>query len=162
MPNYVNKKLTKFNHQKPTRPQYAPHKWMKPVYGRKLQYAPPPDRSDFLDAKGATRIQSINGPFLYYGRAVDPTILTALNEIATQQSKPTITTEHKAQMLMDYLHTYPNTKLQFYAGDMKLQVETDAAYLVLPNAKSRVAVHFYLLAYSPQTNLILSNSMLLY
>ena len=63
---------------------------------------------------------------------------------------------------MDYLHTYPNAKLRFYAGDMKLQVETDAAYLVLPNAKSRVAVHFYLLAYSPQTNLILSNSMLLY
>ena len=147
MPNYVAKKLKKFQHNKPARPQYAPHKWSKPVYGRKLQYTPPPDTSDFLDKKGITRIQSINGSFLYYGRAVDPTILTALNEIATQQSKPTITTEQKAQMLMDYLATYPNAKLRFYAGDMKLHVETDAAYLVLPNVRSRVAGHFYLSAF---------------
>ena len=47
MPNYVNKKFKKSNHQKPTRPQYAPHKWLKPAYGRKLQYAPPLDTSDF-------------------------------------------------------------------------------------------------------------------
>ena len=57
-------------------------------------------------------------------------------------------TEKKAQMPMDYLSTYPNTKLQFYAGDMKLHVEIDAAYLVLPNARSRVAGHFYLSAFS--------------
>ena len=50
-------------------------------------------------------------------------------------------------MLMDYLATCPNTKLRYYAGDMKFQVESDAAYLVLPNAKSRVAGHFYLLAF---------------
>ena len=49
-------------------------------------------------------------------------------------------------MLMDYLYTYPNAKLRFYAGDMKLQVEADAAYLIIPNAKSRVAGHFYLSA----------------
>ena len=30
---------------------------------------------------------------------------------------------------------------------MKLHVEIDAAYLVLPNAKSRVAGHFYLSTY---------------
>ena len=34
---------------------------------------------------------------------------------------------------------------------MKLQVETDAAYLVLPNARNRVAGHFYLTAY-PTSN----------
>ena len=147
MPNYVRKKLIKFKHKPPIRPQYAPHKWLKPAYGKKLQYAPPPDESDFLDPKGITRIQSINGSFLYYGRAVDPTILTALNEIATQQSRPTVTTEKKAQMLMDYLATFPNAKLRFYAGDMKLHIETDAAYLVLPNARSRVAGHFYLTAF---------------
>ena len=50
---------------------------------------------------------------MYYGRAVDPTILTELNEVAMQWSKPTIATEQKARMLMDYLVTYPNAKLQF-------------------------------------------------
>ena len=114
---------------------------------KKLQYAHPPDETDFLPPKGITRIQSINGSFLYYRPAVDPTILTALNEIATQQSKPTMLTEKKVHILMDYLFTYLNAKLQYYRGNMKLQVESDAAYLVLPNAKSRVAGHLYLLAF---------------
>ena len=147
MPNYVQKKLIKFQHNKPTRPQYAPRKWLKLAYGKKLQYAPPPDDSELLAAEGITRIQSINGSFLYYGRAVYPTILTALNEIATQQAKPTIATDQKAKMLMDYLATYPNAKLRFYAGIMQLQVKTDAVYLVLPNARSRLAGHFYLSAF---------------
>ena len=45
---------------------------------------------------------------------------------------------------MGYLAIYPNATLHFYVGDMKLQVETDAAYLMTPNARSRVAGHFYL------------------
>ena len=129
MPNYVNKKLHKFRHTKPHRPQYAPHKWPKPAYGRKLQYAPPPDTTDYLNKNCITCIQSINGSFLYYGRAIDPTILTALNNIATQQAKPTVTTKEKALVLMDYLATYPNAKLRYYAGDMKLHVKTDALTL---------------------------------
>ena len=122
---------------------------LKPAYGRKLQYASPPDDSDYLLQKGINQIQSINGSFLYYGCAVDLTILTTLNNISTQQSKPTILTKQKVQMLMDYLATYPNAKLCYYAGDMQLQVESDVAYLVLPNARSRVAGHFYLLAFLP-------------
>ena len=47
-------------------------------------------------------------------------------------------------MLMDYLHTFPNATLCFYAGDMQLHVESDAAYLVLPGVHSLVAGHFYL------------------
>ena len=151
MPGYVATKLKKFQHPTPSKPQYAPHKWLKPAYGKKLQYAPPPDETDRLDAKGTKRIQSICGSSLYYARTVDPTILPALNEMATQQSKPTINTQRKANMLMDYLNTYPNAKLRFYAGTMTLKVDSDAAYLVLPNAKSRVAGHFYLEA-NPQPN----------
>ena len=55
--------------------------------------------------------------------------------------------QKKAQMLMDYLATYTQAKLRFYAGDMKLQVETDAACLVMPKARSRLAGHFYLSAF---------------
>ena len=42
-------------------------------------------------------------------------------------------------MLLDYLCTYPNAVLRYYAGDMQLSVKSDAAYLVLPGAKSRIA-----------------------
>ena len=47
---------------------------------------------------------------------------------------------------MDFLHTFPNAKSQFYAGDIQLHIDSDAAYLVLPGACSRPAGHFYLLA----------------
>ena len=50
-------------------------------------------------------------------------------------------------MLMDYLCTFPNATLRFYAGDMQLCIESDAAYLVLPKTRSRIAGHFYLNAH---------------
>ena len=58
---------------------------------------------------------------------------------------------------MDYLNTYPNAKLRYYAGTMTLQVDSDAAYLVLPNARSRVAGHFYLEALPKPTKTYPSN-----
>ena len=47
-------------------------------------------------------------------------------------------------MLMDYLTTYPDAILRFTKSDMILYVDSDAAYLVLPQARSRIAGHFYL------------------
>eukprot|EP00957_Ditylum_brightwellii_P043116 3266582-Ditylum_brightwellii.AAC.1 len=47
-------------------------------------------------------------------------------------------------MLLDYMRMYPNAKLPFYAGNMQLSVDSDAAYLVLPGTKNRFASHFYL------------------
>ena len=144
MPNFVTKALHKFQHSPPPKPQYAPHKWTKPAYGSKTQYAPEPDRTDRLDAKGTRLIQSIVVSVLYYGRAIDSTILPALNEISAQQSKPTKNTLEETDMLMDYLHTYPNGKIRYFAGSMQLMIDSDAAYLVLPGAKSRIAGHYML------------------
>ena len=45
---------------------------------------------------------------------------------------------------MDYVSTYPNPILRFYASDMVLTSKSDAAYLVLPKARSRAAGFFYL------------------
>ena len=52
MPNYVSKALAQLNHPTPTRPQYAPHKWIKPTYGQKDQYAQQPDDTVKLPPKG--------------------------------------------------------------------------------------------------------------
>ena len=43
----------------------------------------------FLNKAETITVQSITGSILYYARAVDPTMLPALNDIATQQAKPT-------------------------------------------------------------------------
>ena len=47
--------------------------------------------------------------------------------------------------LMDYLHTHPYSVIQFHASDMILYIKSDAAYLVLPQARSRVTIIFYLI-----------------
>jgi hypothetical protein len=79
---------------------------------------------------------------LYYGRAIDYTILPALNDIARQQAKPTVTTMIRARQLLDYVRTYPTTILRYHASAMILHVDSDAAYLVLPEAKSRIASYY--------------------
>ena len=40
---------------------------------------------------------------------------------------------------MDYVHTYPNAYIRFYTSDIILHVDSDAAYLVAPKARSRIA-----------------------
>jgi hypothetical protein len=143
MPEYVIKTLERLCHPLPKRPQYAPHAWNKPVFGRKVQYANY-DETPLLDATGIKFVQSTVGSFLYYARAIDPTMLVALNEIGQQQAKPTEKTRRACKMLLDYAATYPNTKIRYHASDMILHCDSDAAFLVSPNAKSRYAGYFYL------------------
>ena len=45
---------------------------------------------------------------------------------------------------MDYLHTYSNASIRYHKSDMLLHIDSDAAYLVLPKARSRVAGYFQL------------------
>jgi hypothetical protein len=143
MPQYVTKALAKFQHSPPRLPQHSPHPWTAPAYGQKIQYATT-DQSPALNAKETQQIQAIAGTFLYYARAVDSTILVALNEIANQQAKPTMLTRAACDMLLDYLSTHPDATVRFYASDMILHVIADAAYLVLPNARSRCAGLYFL------------------
>ena len=144
MPTYIPNALGKLNHPDPTTPQFAPHRWNRPNYGATQQFAPLEDTTTTLPPSDKTRIQSITGTLLYYGRAVDSTILPAVNDIASTQARPTEQTVNKATMLLDYLKTYPQAKVRFYSSDMVLHADSDAAYLVLPGAKSRVAGYFYL------------------
>ena len=67
------------------------------------------DTSPKLSASETKVIESIVGSFLYYGRAVDQIILTALNEVGMQQSKSTRQKKQKAMRLVDYLSTCSNT-----------------------------------------------------
>ena len=46
-------------------------------------------------------------------------------------------------MLLDYLSTYPDAKIRYTKSDMILHLDSDAAYLVAPKARSRVAGYFY-------------------
>ena len=144
MPGYIDNLLDRLNHKKPKQPVDAPHKWRKPVFGKTTQYNIPLDNSPRLTQAAAILLQSTVGSLLFYSRAVDPSMLPGLNEISTQQASPTTKTQRKVSDLLDYVSTHSNAVIRFHASDMILHVDSDAAYLVLPKAKSRLAGHYFL------------------
>ena len=46
-------------------------------------------------------------------------------------------------MLLHYLSTYPDAKIRYTKLDTILHLDSDAAYLVAPKARSRIAGYFY-------------------
>jgi hypothetical protein len=149
MPGYVEATLLCLQHKPPARPQFAPHQWTQPAYGQKLHLAPI-DTSPKLDQTGIKFVQSCVGSLLYYARVVDSTMLPAINEISGLQARPTTNTMKACTMLMDYAHTYPLAILRYHVSDMASHIDTDAAYLVLPNTRSRYAGHYsYLIDHPP-------------
>ena len=115
-----------------------------PAYGQRLQIDPDLDSSELIDQKGTKFMQSVVGIFLYYARALDPTMLRALNEISRTQVRPTKDTMAKAKWFLDYAATYPNAIIRYHARKMVLHIDSGAAYLVLPESRSVYAGHFYL------------------
>jgi len=77
---------------------------------------------------------------------VHPTnsLLLAVNEASTTQAKLTELTKEECQQILDYTTIYNNVFIQFHASDMISHVDSDTAYLALPNTRSRVARYYYL------------------
>jgi hypothetical protein len=143
MPGYIANVLNTFQHDAPRTPQHTPSKYITPVYGAKMQFATK-DNSPPLAATQCTEIHKINGSILYYSRAVDPTVLMALNNIATEQTAATEKTKAMAGQLLDYLSTHPDANIRFQASDMILHIHSDASYLSDSKAKSRLGGLYYL------------------
>ena len=135
------------NYKPHKNPQYSPHEYVPINWTSHTnrQYAMEEDTSAFLSIPDTKYVQSAIGSLLYYGRALDGSILPTLSKIASKQATPTIKTKQQIQHLLDYVNSYPTAYLRFHASDMELTVDSDAAYLVMPKARSRIAGHFRLL-----------------
>jgi hypothetical protein len=149
MPGYVSNVLSKFQHDAPNHPQHTPSRYVTPVYGAKTQYAtkdetPPPMAQQCLT------IQKVKGSFLYYARSIDPTVLMPLNGIATEQTKANEKTQAAMNQLFDYLATQPDATIRYHASDMILHIHSDASYLSVSNARSRIGGLFFLGNKSPE------------
>ena len=79
-------------------------------------------------------------------------MLPVLNEISTQQSKPTAHTITKCNLLLDYAATYPNPVIRYHARNIILHGDTSDAYLFLPKVCSRIAGHVYIRDHPPPTH----------
>jgi hypothetical protein len=148
MPGYVSNVSSKFQHDTPKHPQHTPSRYVMPVYGAKTQYATK-DKTPPLTAQQCLTIQKVTGSVLYYARAVDPTVLMPLNDIATEQTKVTEKTQDATNQLLDYLATHPDATIRYHASDMILHIHSDASYLSVSNARSRLGGLFFLGNQSP-------------
>ena len=80
---YIGKALTQFNHLTTSKRQDLLYPSTSTKYGTKIQYAQTPVNAPLLDKTGKRYIQHVCGKFLFYGRAVDSTILVILSAIAS-------------------------------------------------------------------------------
>lgn len=144
MPGYVEKALAQFGHTRPTNPQHSPFPSAAIQYGAKKQYAKLDSTAPPVSAKEKKWIQQVVGKFLFYGRAVDSTLLCPLSAIASQSATPTTETLARTKQILDYLATQDEAIITYNASDMILAGHSDASYLSEPKARSRAGGHFFL------------------
>jgi hypothetical protein len=144
MPGYIERALQRFKHIAFPKAEHAPHPWQRPTYGAKTQFAATPDASPSLDAADKTRILEVLGTLLFYARAIDSTLLTAIGELATEQSQATKSTMDKLSQLLNYCAAHPDATVRFTASDMILAVDSDASYLSIVKGRSRATGYFFL------------------
>jgi hypothetical protein len=144
MPGYIDKALQRFAHERPRRVQNSLHPHIAVKYGAKVQYVVAEVPSHPLDKEGQKYIQAVIGTLLYYSRAVDPTMLVALNAIATQTASPTQKTLERVKQLLDYAASQEDAVLTYHASNMVLAIHSDAGYLNESKARSRAGGHFFL------------------
>jgi hypothetical protein len=73
-----------------------------------------------------------------------------LNDIATEQTKATEKTKAATNQMLDYLVTHPDATIRYHASGMILNIHSDASYLSVSNAQSRVGGLFFLDKKSPK------------
>ena len=141
MDGYVEQALQELGHETPKQHYKGPSKAIQKVYGQTLQLA----HTDTSPAMSQAEIkfkQRAVGKFLFYARAIDNTMLHALNDIAT--SPDTTSTNAAVKYFLNYAACNPSASIIYRQSDMQLSVESDAAYLVCPEARSRAGGYHYL------------------
>ena len=113
MPGYTREALDRFQHEFLVRNRFSLHKCTPPIFGAKrtIQYAKTPADSEKLDTKGTHLVQSIAGTFLYYTSAIDSTMMTMLNSIASEQANAT---EYTLKSARDSLPMQQLTRIYTY------------------------------------------------
>ena len=98
---------------------------------------------------------------MFYGRAVNPTMLTAITAIASQQSVQTAETMKRVKKFLDYCASQDNEITDFQKSDMKLAGNIDTGYLSNPKACSRAGGHFFVMnssSFPPDNGVVLTVS----
>jgi hypothetical protein len=144
IPGYIEHALKCFWHPHPKYTEHVPHAWQKPTYGTTTQLTPDPNHTPALDAADCQHVQEVIGILLYYAQAVDPTLLTALGTLATQQAQGMQATLEALTQLLNYCATHPDASIHCQASDMVLWAHSNASYLSAPKGQSHAASYYFL------------------
>ena len=101
MPNYISKLLHALQHLTPAKPQNSPHAHIPIKYGATSQLVIDPPPLARVSDKDIKYVQRVVGSLLYYARAVDSTLLTALSSIAAEKTQATSNTMKKVSQILD-------------------------------------------------------------
>ena len=111
MPGYIKRLRQRYEHISPKKMQQSPYRAQPKIYGAAAQKSMPPDYPPLINEEQKKLVQQIIGGVLYYGRAVDLTVLPALSSIESEQASATEKTEKKCTQLLDYLATHDNARI---------------------------------------------------
>jgi hypothetical protein len=136
IPGYVKKAMQRFQRTH-LKGADSPIIYVPPNYSKHQQEAPLEEPSIPLTAAETLELQAIVGVFLFYSRAVDPTMLTAINKIASRQSKPTSLIKKEVERFLQYANKWPDATMRIRASNMKLVCHSDGSYLSESEARSR-------------------------
>ena len=143
MPKYIDKLLQRVRPDG-VKGASTPAVYTPPNYGNPGAQKASVDDSNPANDEQKKLLQSVIGTLLYYSRAVDPSICTAVHELGSVQSKPTENDMAKMERLLQYVSRHRNNGIRFYASSMILQSMSDASYLCRPRARSVFGCTHYL------------------
>jgi hypothetical protein len=83
-----------------------------------------------------TWIQQVVGSLLFYARALDLSLLTAVCQLSSHQSTPTQHDLSSAHRLLNYASSHPNPHKTIHPSSMALWACTDASFLSRPKSGS--------------------------
>jgi hypothetical protein len=75
---------------------------------------------------------------------VDPTMLCAVNKLASSQAAPSPATLAQADRILQFAAKHPNVAIVLKASDMQLQCHSDESYLSEANSRSRTGGSLFL------------------
>lgn len=130
------KALHQFMHGNPAKPCHSPSKHVPPKHGEKAQRCKMDASAPMTETK-KLYLQQICGKFLCCARAAGGTILHALNDLASRQSNGTQETIKAMLHFLNLAATHPNAKKVCRASGMILPMGSDAAHLVVSEARSK-------------------------
>ena len=140
MLGYVARCLHRFNHLW-RKMQDSPHPWNKPAYGTHKQYADR-DNSPYVNDEIKTLIHQILGSFLFYSRAVGPTMLWRNirhnRQKKTRKISPTFSTTAQRTPMLPFVIT--KVTCNYGATPMQLTLSPKTPEVALWDTSTSVTV----------------------